>query len=171
MLCFFNCLKKELNEILRSKANIILFGFLFVTVGLILISFFNVPLLFGNFKILPGGGLQIFFCYLFTVLFFFLIGATVSFLYKLRYDSKLYVKKAITDLMISYVLRSLWIILFIGYSSFVVTLVFIIASAFFIIFALICTRKISRIISLIEALLLVEEAFVIFMNVKMILIN
>ena len=171
MLRIIEEIKSEIACFTYNKKYKVLFGLLFLTVGLILISVFNVPLLFGNFKVFPGGGLQIFICYFFTLFFFFVTGFITSFLYGSREKDKSLAKKAMTDLIIAYALRLFWIILFIGYSSFLITFLFIAASATFLVFALMCTRKISLFVSLIEIIILIEEAAVILLNIKMIAVN
>lgn len=171
MLKIFKRLRSDASSFFSCNSRMILIGLLFLTVSLIFISAFNVPIWLGSFRILPGGGLRVFFCYFLSAVFFFICGVLISFFYTCRKVCSQYAVKAMTDTIISYALRLVWIIVFFASNSYYVTLVCLLASIVFLVFAVICSLRISLLAVIVEALLIAEEIAMLLFNLKFIMIN
>ena len=170
MLTIVTSLKNELKKLKNRIVVFLLVGALFAVIGLIVISVLNVSLIIGAFRIVPGGGFRLFVCYLISLVFFLFTGFTVSVLYLSRKPCDQNVKKAITDVMISYTLRLLWLILFFNYGHFVLSLILNFASVVFLIFSVICSRKSNGLALLFECFMIVLEVSIMLYNIKMIII-
>ena len=168
MFGFLHELKSEFGSARRSK--LVLLGLLFVTVSMIVISAFSVPLWLGSRRVLPGGGLRVFFCYFCSIVFFFGCGAIVALL-RARCARGERAKKATLDIIIAYALRLAWIIVFFGANTPVVTLLCLAASLVFLVFAVICTLRISALVTILEAALIVETTAMLVFNLKFLILN
>ena len=155
----------------QNKAKLFLIGLLFVIIGMIVASLFSLPVWLSSFRMLPGGALRLFFCYFLSVVFFFACGVIVSYVYTYKQSFGQYSKKILTDIMISYVLRLIWIIIFFGSNSVIVSVLCLCASIVFLIFAVISSFRHSLILSLIEFLMIFEEAALLVYNLKFMLLN
>lgn len=148
-----------------------LWGLILVTVSLIIISAFSVPLWLRSYRVLRGGALSVFFCYFFSVLFFFLSGAIFALLYSMRRSCSHYAGRAMADVLIAYVARILWLVIFFGINSPFISLICLLASLVFLIFSLICTSKISVVVSLVQLLMTFETVCFIIFTFKFMVIN
>ena len=168
----FKCFKrKRIDRPLKFNTRLLLIGLLFVVCGMIIISLFSVPVWLTSFRVLPDGALRVFFCYLMTVTFFFACGLIISYVYSYKTYFCLYSKKIVTDLIISYLLRLFWIIVFFGSNSFIVSVLCLCGSIVFLVFSVICTYRFSVPVTVIEVIMIVEELALIGFNIKFFLIN
>ena len=170
MLSFINSLKNDLKSLKKRVVVFLLVGALFAVIGMIVISVLNVPVIIGSFRYFPGGAFRLFLCYLVSLLFFLLAGFAISVLYMNRFPCDQNAKKAITDLLISYVLRLLWIIVFFNYGHFAISLIISAASVVFLIFSLICSRRCCVISMLISCIMIILELTLFIFNVKTVVI-
>ena len=169
MFGFFR--KKASGRISTVRSREILIGLLFVMIGMIVISLFSLPVWLSSFRMLPGGAMRVFLCYSMTVLFFFVSGVVVSYVYFCKRTFGNYANKIITDIIISYALRLIWIIVFFGSNSMVVSLISLFASIVFLVFSVISSFRSSVLITVFEVLMIFEELALLVYNFKFILIN
>ena len=171
MFGLIESLRSEVKMISRNKTRTFLIGALFVVVGLIVICFFNVPVFLGSLRILPGGGLGLFLCYLFSILFFFVSGITVSVMYSYVKCGVSYARKGITDILISYISRLFWLILFFNFGHYVISILFVITSVVFLVFSIICSVKINKISMILASLMIIDEITLLIYNIRIICVN
>ena len=164
-------IKAEFRGLVRKKTQISLWGLLFVTIGLIAACSLSVPIWFNSFKILPGGAPVIFFGFLFSVLFFFFVGAIFAIFYDCRSVFKDRSKKAMLDISLAYVFRLLWLSVFFGINAPFVALLCLIASIVFLTFTLICAIRVSKLISIPVILMIAESVCFTVFTLRFMLIN
>ena len=164
-------IKSEFRGALRNKTQISLWGLLFVTLGLTVACSLSVPIWFGSLKVLPGGAPAIFFGFLFSVLFFFLVGAVFAIVYSCRRSFADLAKKAMLDIALAYLFRLLWLSLFFGINTPLIALLCITASIVFLVFTLICVFRRSALVSAAIVLMTVESVCFAVFTLRFMLIN
>lgn len=164
-------IKTEFSSIRKKMMQISIWGLLLVTVSLIIISAFSVPLWMRSYRILRGGALAVFFCYFFSIVFFFLCGAVFAILYSCRKSCRYSVGRAMIDVCIAYIARLLWLVIFFGINSPFISIICLITSLVFLIFLLICTLKISTVLSLVQIYMIFETLCFIIFTFKFMLVN
>lgn len=164
-------IKAEFSSISKKMTQVSLWGLLLVTLSLIITSAFSVPLWLRSYRVLYGGALAVFFCYFFSVIFFFLSGAIFSILYSCRKTCRHFAGRAMIDVFISYIARLLWIVIFFGINSPLLSLVCLITSLVFLIFSLICTSKISMALALVQIFMILETVCFIIFTFKFMIVN
>lgn len=164
-------IKAEFCSIRKKMMQISLWGLLLVTVSLIIISAFSVPLWMRSYRILRGGALAVFFCYFFSIVFFFLCGALFAILYSCRKSCRHCVGRAMIDVCIAYIARLLWLVIFFGINSPFISIICLITSLVFLIFLLICTLKISTVLSLVQMYMIFETVCFVIFTFKFMLVN
>lgn len=164
-------IKAEFFSIRKKMLQISLWGLLLVTVSLIIISAFSVPLWMRSYRILRGGALAVFFCYFFSILFFFLCGAVFAILYSCRKSCRPFVGRAILDICIAYIARLLWLVVFFGINSPFISIICLITSLVFLVFLLVCMFKISTVVSLVQIYMIFETLCFIIFTFKFMIVN
>ena len=168
---FVKSAKCEMAALSRNILKISVFGCLFVATAMIILYAGSSPLWMRNLRIFRGGAFCVFLCYLSSVIFFFLCGGilcTMLICKKAHLSSSVSV---IIDIVIAYVFRMLWIILFFGGFSPLFALVSILASLVFLIFAFICSIKFSSVTSLLLTVMIIFTVVFIFLTLKFIIIT
>lgn len=164
-------LKIEWEGIKKSISRYSLVGFILVAFSLLLLSVFSVPLWLSSFKVLPGGAPTIFFCYLLSVFFILLCGMMGSFFFFERKSHCKIANKCMLFIMCSYTLRLLWLLIFFGVNSVLLSLICLCGSIIFLFLNVLYTAKINVICSLIEIIMLLESISWVILTLKFILIN
>lgn len=155
--------KCEVKSLSRNLLKLIVFGTIFVTLAMIILYAGSSPLWMNNFRIFPGGAFSVFVCYLSSVIFFFICGCIIYMMVLCRKSHRQRAGTVIVDIVAAYVFRVLWIILFFGGFSPLFSLVCLIASTLFLIFALLNTVRFSTVIpTVLLAMVIFSCVFVVF---------
>jgi len=163
MFRFFRSLKSEISCMLSCISRIIIFGAVLLSVALIFIFAADSPIYLSRFGLLRGGTFTVFVCYFSSVLFFFLCGVISALAYESKKAYPYEFGRIILDIIIAYILRVLWIILFFGGFSPLLAVICLTASGVFLVFCLINTVRFSSLMSLILSIMIIFSfVFIIF---------
>lgn len=166
---FFKSLKYECKACTRNISRFLVFGTLFVSIAMIILYAGSSPLWMNNFRILPGGAFSVFVCYLCSIVFFFLCGGIICIMTFYRKSNRKRAGGIILDIISAYVFRVLWIILFFGGFSPLFAMISLVASAVFLIFALINSVKLSSLIPMILCVMTITTCIFFVLTLKFIM--
>lgn len=162
--------KYEVKSLSRNLLKLIVCGTFFVTLAMIILYAGSSPLWMNNFRIFPGGAFCVFVCYLSSVVFFFLCGCVIYMMVLCRKSHRQRAGNAILYIIVAYVFRVLWIILFFGGFSPLFSLVCLISSMLFLIFALLKTIQFSTLVPTILFVMVLFTCIFVVLTLKFMLI-